>query len=175
MELFQAYQRVTVDRKTDHEIFGQPFFGESGRFRIVRDQLASNALLRHFLFDLGKDLRLPTGAFWGGSACVAATMLLPSVNSEHICAPLARLEMRAQEVIEYALVHATVKQLGAKIHFEGLPTIVSSFLESAHFTFAEFNNCVHNILNDDDDLEIDENDRVYFDDDGRGPYSRSPI
>ena len=102
-------------------------------------------------------------------------MLLPSVNSEHICAPLARLEMRAQEVIEYTLVHATLTRLGAKLRFEGLPTIVSSFLESAHFTFAEFNNCVHDILNDNDNLEFDEFDRVYFDDDGRGPYSRSPI
>ena len=94
---------------------------------------------------------------------------------EHICAPLARLEMRAQEVLEHALVYATLKQLGTKLRFEGLPTIVSSFLESAHFTFAEFNEGVHKILIDDDHLEFDENDRVYFDDDGRGPYSRSPI
>ena len=115
---------------------------------------------------------MPEGAYWGGSACVAATMLLPNVNSDHVCGPLADLEMRAQAVIEYASVHATLKQLGSKIHFENLPKMVSCFLDSASFSFQEFNKAVHDVLND--DLEF-ENDRVYFDDDGRGPYSRSPI
>ena len=93
-----------------------------------------------------------------------------------VCAPLAALEKMAQEVAEYATVHATLKRLGVKIRFEGLHTTVASFLESAHFTFAEFNSRVRTVLSDaDDGLLFDGTGRIYFDGDGRGPYSRSPV
>ena len=55
-------------------------YGAPAQPNVPLSQTVFNAMFRHFLYDLGDDLKLPGGAFFAGSSCVAALCLPPWAN-----------------------------------------------------------------------------------------------
>ena len=81
-------------------------FGEPAQPNAPLSQTVFNAMFRHFLYALGDDLKLPEGAFYAGSSCVAALRLPPWANQ----LSLHSLERRARIKIAEPLVEQTLRK-----------------------------------------------------------------
>ena len=138
-------------------------------------------MFRHFLYDLGDDLKLPGGAFFAGSSCVAALCLPPWANQ----LLLHSLETRARTKIAEPLVEQTLRKGSLRNKWPVVAKIMS-FLRG-NFSLADFNEEVGKALDrpvrsrttysidSSSDEEAEETVHVHFDGDGRGPYGRADI
>ena len=101
---FNSFQRARVAPA----YFPSPptVFGRPAQPNVPLSQAVFNALFRHFLYELGDDLRLPRGAYYAGSSCVAALRLPPWVNQ----LTLHSLERKARTKIAEGLVERTLSK-----------------------------------------------------------------
>ena len=159
-------------------------FGEPAQPNAPLSQTVFNAMFRHFLYALGDDLKLPDGAFYAGSSCVAALRLPAWANQ----LSLHSLERRARTKIAEPLVEQTLRKGLLRTKWPVVSRIMSFLRDD--FSLGDFNEAVGKALyrpvrsrttyfydspSDDDDEEVEETVHVHFDGDGRGPYGRSDI
>ena len=140
-------------------------------------------MFRHFLYGLGNDLKLPKGAYYAGSSCVAALTVPPWASQT--C--LRHLELRAQRKI----AEPTIAQTLEKGLFPGKLPIVENIMSfiSDEFSLSDFHESVARCLyepfggayyfadspSDEDEAGNEEAVHAYYDGDGRGPYARADI
>ena len=179
---FNSFQRARVAPA----YFPSPptVFGRPAQPNVPLSQAVFNALFRHFLYDLGDDLRLPRGAYYAGSSCVAALRLPPWVSQ----LTLHSLERKARTKIAEPLVEQTLRK-GLFPSKWPVASKIMSFLRD-NFSLSDFNEAVGKALyrpvrsrttyyydspSDEEVEEIQETVHVHFDGDGRGPYGRADI
>ena len=156
-------------------------FGEPAQPNAPLSQTVFNAMFRHFLYALGDDLKLPEGAFYAGSSCVAALRLPAWANQ----LSLHSLERRARTKIAEPLVEQTLRKGLFRTEWPVVSRIMSFLRDD--FSLGDFNEAVGKALyrpvrslatysfDSSSDEEVEEAVHVHFDGDGRGPYGRADI